>query len=135
MKSHNAGKAGKILNGLDFPMPLMGHYPTSFATDVEAFNCTVDMPLCSRDIPYPASSMKWGLAGIEGAYHLWHIDCDGFCTVINVQTGLKWWVVGHPFPGHDFSRISEYLQNYDVDAVNDQKWKNEGILLIPGSTL
>jgi hypothetical protein len=135
LDSHNVGNTGTILNGLDFPMPWLGQFPTSFATDVIAFNSTVDMPLCNRNIMYPSSSTKWGLAATTGAHHLWHIDCDGFGTVINCQIGFKWWIVGQPLPGRDFSKPSEYLDGYDISAVNDDKWQMEGMLLVPGSTL
>lgn len=135
LHSHNAGNTGTILNGLDFPMPWLGQYPTSFATDVVAFNSTVDMPLCNRNVMYPSTSTKWGLAATTGAHHLWHIDCDGFGSVINNKTGFKWWIVGQPMPGHDFSKPSEYLDDYDINAVNDNKWQLEGMLLVPGSRL
>jgi hypothetical protein len=133
--SHNSDGRGKILNALDFPMPWMKNFPVSYATDVAAFNTTVDMPMCNRNILYPASSMHWGLAATEGAHHLWHIDCDGFGTVIHVMVGLKLWIVGRPLPGFDLSNISQYLQNWDVNALNDTKLEMEAILLAPGSTL
>jgi hypothetical protein len=135
LDSHNAGDTGTILNGLDFPMPWLGQYSTSFATDVLAFNSTVDMPLCKRSIMYPSSSLKWGLAATAGAHHLWHIDCNGFGTVINTQTGFKWWIIGHPLPGHDFSKPSEYLNNCHINIPNNDKWQLEAILLAPGSRL
>jgi hypothetical protein len=135
LKSHNSGSRGKILNALDFPMPWMGQFPVSYATDVAAFNATVDMPMCNRNILYPASSMHWGLGATQGAHHLWHIDCDGFGTAIHVLAGFKLWIVGRPLLGFDFSNISQYLQDWDINDLNENKLEMEAVLLPPGSTL
>jgi hypothetical protein len=116
-------------------MPWLGQYPTSFATDILAFNSMVNMPLCNRNIMYPSSSMKWGLAAMAETHHLWHIDCDGLGTVIKNQTGFKWWIVGQPLPGHDFSKLSQYLDKYNINTVNGDKWQLEEMLLTPGSMM
>lgn len=116
-------------------MPRADHFSSKFASDVEAFYGTLDMPTCHRDTLYPSQSMRWGLAATSHAHHLWHIDCNGFATVIKVKTGLKWWVVGRPKSSSTFSSISCYLDNYELDSINDSKWDLEAILLLPGSTL
>lgn len=126
---------GTILNALDLPRPEANHFPTTFASDVEAFTSTIDMPTCGREIPYPSHSMKWGLAATTGAHHGWHIDCDGFGTVIEVKTGWKWWVVAQPRKPSDFASVSLFLEGFDIDKVNDNKWDLDAILLPPGSTL
>ena len=86
-------KGFKIINALDFPMPSAPHPPTSIASDLAAFVATVDLPLCGRSIPFPVMDCRWGLAATNGAFHKWHIDCDGFGTYINTQAGQKWWVL------------------------------------------
>ena len=86
----------KILNALDFPMLSAPHPPTSIASDLEVFHSTVDLPMCAHTVLFPVTSTRWGLAATSGAHHLWHIDCNGFCTYIDTQTGQKWWIVARP---------------------------------------
>lgn len=133
--SHRAGDKGSILNALDLPLPGAPHFPLKIASDVQAFNSTLDMPSCGRDVLYPVPSMKWALAATTGAHHAWHIDCNGFGTVIDVQAGYKWWVVAEEKTVGDFASISLFLDNFSVDKVNEHKWLIEAILLAPGSRL
>jgi hypothetical protein len=126
----------KILNGLDFPMLSAPHPPTSFASDLAAFNATVDLTTCSRNILFPVASTRWGLAATSGAHHLWHIDCDGFCTYIDTQAGQKWWIVARPKNGSaDFSRTTLFTEHFDINTANLNKWDLEAVLLLPGSRM
>ena len=75
----------KILNALDFPMLSAPHPPTSIASDLAAFNATVDLPMCGHNILFPVASTRWGLAATAGAHHLWHIDCNSLCTYIDTN--------------------------------------------------
>lgn len=126
----------KILNALDFPMLSAPHPPTTFASDLVAFDTTVDLPMCSRNILFPVSSTRWGLAATSGAHHLWHIDCDGLGTYIDTQTGLKWWIVARPKNGSTrFSHTTLFTEQYDLDTANFNKWDLEAVLLCPGSRL
>jgi hypothetical protein len=93
------------------------------------------MPYCGREILYPSSSMRWGLAATTDAHHLYHIDCDGFSTGIKVKAGLKWWVVGRPRDPSLLSSASVFLDGFEVDEPNNDKWDLEGVLLVPGSML
>lgn len=92
-------KKRKIFNTLDFPMVSALHPPTSFASDLEVFTATVNLLFCGRSVSFPMASTRWGLAATSGAHHLWHIDCNGFCTYIDMQTGLKWWIIAKPTHG------------------------------------
>ena len=125
----------KILNALDFPMVSASHPPTSFASDLEAFNATVNLPMCAHTILFPVMSTRWGLAATSGAHHLWHIDCNGFCTYIDTGTGLKWWIVVRPKIGSDFTQTSLFTEEFHIDAANLDKWDLEAVLLVPGSRL
>jgi hypothetical protein len=91
IKSHRSPN-GKILHVLDFPMPTRGRCaPETIATDILAFNKTLDDPQCKMKIPFPVS-VYWALAGTEGSIHYFHIDLDGFGTYIDPQTGAKYWL-------------------------------------------
>ena len=86
-------KGFKIVNALDFPMSSAPHPPTSIVSDLTAFVATVNLPLCGCSIPFPVMDCQWGLAATNGAFHKWHIDCDGFGTYIDTKAGQKWWVL------------------------------------------
>ena len=134
LKCHRDGS--KILNALDFPMLSAPHPPTSLASDLVAFSATVDLPMCSRSISFPIASTRWGLAATSGAHHLWHIDCDGFGTYIDTQTGTKWWIVAKPKCGSmHFSEQTLFTKDYDLNKANLEKWDLEAVLLLPGSRL
>jgi hypothetical protein len=129
-------KESKIVNALDFPMLSAPHPPTSFASDLVAFRDTVDLPMCGRAISFPMASTRWGLAATSGAHHLWHIDCNGFCTYIDTQTGMKWWIVAKPKLGSmHFSDATLFTEQYDISAANLEKWDLEAVLLLPGSRM
>jgi hypothetical protein len=125
----------KILNALDFPMLSAPHPPTSIASDLEVFHSTVDLPMCARTVLFPVTSTRWGLAATSGAHHLWHIDCNGFCTYIDTQTGQKWWIVARPKNSSDFSCTGLFTDQFRIDAANLNKWDLEAVLLLPGSRL
>ncbi|KAF8240400.1 hypothetical protein L208DRAFT_1212558, partial [Tricholoma matsutake] len=75
----------------------------------------------------PTASTRWGLAATSGAHHLWHIDCNGFCTYIDTQTGMKWWIVAKPKPGSmHFSDATLFTEEYNISAANLEKlmWPN-----------
>ena len=134
LKCHEDGS--KILNALDFPMLSAPHPPTSFASDLAAFSATVDLPMCNRTVSFPMASTRWGLAATSGAHHLWHIDCNGFCTYIDTQTGSKWWIVAKPKPGSlHFSEATLFTEEFDINKANLEKWDLEAVLLLPGSRL
>lgn len=111
------------------------HPPTSIASDLAVFLATVDLPFCGRTVPFPAMACRWGLAATEGAFHLWHTNCNGFGTYIDTQVGYKWWVVAQPKEPFDFSDISFFSKKFDFSAANDDLCDIEAVLLPPGSRL
>ncbi|KAF8224205.1 hypothetical protein L208DRAFT_1312881 [Tricholoma matsutake] len=82
------------------------------------------------------ASTRWVLVATSGAHHLWHIDCNGFCTYIDTQTGMKWWIVAKPKPGSmHFSDAMLFTEEYNISAANLAKWDLEAVLLCPGSQM
>ena len=82
-------------------------------------------------------SMRWGLVVTLGAHHLWHIDCNGFATYIDTQTGMKLWFVARPKESQamDFSSTSLFTEGFQLNAANLDRWDIEAVLLLPGSRL
>jgi hypothetical protein len=95
----------------------------------------------------PTADIRWGIAATTGAVHWWHIDSDGFGTYIDVQTGMKWWIVAKPkerisFQGsyqYDFSEfgsINLFTQSgYELEKPNTFMWDLEAVALTPGTRL
>lgn len=138
LKSHRSN-TGKILNALDFPMPIRGlRPPETIATDRLAFNVTFDDPQCMRKGPFPDPDMYWALMALKHARHLFHIDADGLATFIDPQTGAKYWLVARLKPGilGTFSKTELYVNGgYEIDSINLDLWDVEAVLLTPGSRL
>jgi hypothetical protein len=128
---------GKALNALDLPMEDGIAAPQSLSSDMWAWARTVGLKLCKKRDRFPTTAMRWGLVSTADTYSVWHIDCDGLATMIEVQTGCKLWVLARPRRDEDlscFSRLDAFL-NFDADAVNDDRWDCEAVLLTPGSRL
>lgn len=136
LRSHRS-KKGKILNALDFPMPTRGPHPLeSIATDILAFNETLDDPNCRRTDRFPLSDLYWGLIALAHAFHYFHIDADGFATFIAPQTGAKFWLFARLKAGRSFSETGLYVGGtYAIDQMNLDMWDVEAILLTPGTCL
>jgi hypothetical protein len=79
--------------------------------------------------------MVWGLAATAGAMSYFHIDANGLATWIDVKTGSKYWILAKPKKPLNFAAISLFTDRYDQEAVNQDKWDLEAVLLLPGSRL
>ena len=127
---------GKILNALDFPLPYDKNPPVSIASNLKAWQRTVGKLGCDQD--YPASASKWGLAATTGAFHGFHIDCDGFGTYIEPLTGNKWWIIATP-PREDgfgtFASTDSLFNFVSTDGLANPGYILEAVLLTPGSRL
>lgn len=130
-------KQGKILNVLDLPIAIASSSPKGLSSDRAAFQRTLQAPMCKKRVEYPVVEMVWGLAATAGAVSYFHIDANGFATWIDVKTGSKYWILAKPKPKKplDFAATSLFTCHYDQEAVNEDKWDLEAVLLLPGSRL
>jgi hypothetical protein len=92
---------GRVLNALDFPFASGPSPSWQIASDLRAWDSTIDSPLAACSFEYPINHMRWGLAASKGAQHTWHIDSMGVATCVQVKTGSKWWVVGRSKEGRN----------------------------------
>jgi hypothetical protein len=142
IKSHESPR-GKILNALDFPLPLNPHPHLFVASELYAWVETQDNIGCEQE--YPTASSRWGLAATAGAFSKWHIDCDGFATYVQTKVGAKWWVViGPPVgqPACSFAAWRAMFVIHDEDnntnpfaRLKELGFRIEAICLIPGTEL
>lgn len=130
------GPDARALNVLDLPMENGPLVPTFLASDMWAWTHTVGKALSKRGDRYPGAAMRWALVSTADTYSPWHIDCDGLATMIEVQTGCKWWVVARPKEGDNsaFARMDTF-RDFDVAATNEDRWDCEAVLLTPGTCL
>ena len=52
-------------------------------------------------VPDIKSQIEWSLIGGRGAISPFHVDSDGFGTVVTVLEGSKYWIVATRFGLHD----------------------------------
>lgn len=136
---------GRVLNALDIPLPSAGL--VSMATDRLASNVVAIEAMNGQagaaEAP-AAGEVSWGLAATAGAYHTWHIDCNGFATIIQVDGGSKLWIVGHPKGevddrpdfGTAFGHTNVFAsKHFDLDGSNAMLWGAEAVLLREGDIL
>jgi hypothetical protein len=87
---------------------------------------------------YPTDHSRWGLVAFNGALHYLHIDSDGFGTWVEVQCGLKLWVIVRPKDGTvpSFTDIDGFLKDFgEGNSPNQDQWTCEAVVLAPGSRL
>jgi hypothetical protein len=61
------------------------------------------------EVPDVKSHMEWSLIGGKGAISPFHIDSDGFGTVVVVLSGSKYWIVA--------TQVGEYENICSVDSL------------------
>lgn len=128
---------GKVLNALDIGLPCSGFNEAGYASNVAALGAMRGQWKTSR--PPPMQDVNWASAATAGAFHSWHIHCNGFMTFISPVCGEKLWIIGRPHQGQEFehlARTSNFItQGFKVMDVNEGLWTPEAVLLKPGDTL
>jgi hypothetical protein len=72
---------------------------------------------------------------MDGTFHKWHIDCDGFGTYIDTQAGKKWWAVAQPWEASGFASMLFFSEKFNLDSENTDLCITKAILLTPGTQL
>ena len=130
---------GKVLNALHFPLRHEAYRPTTWASDAHAFLRTTGRIQIDDDHTWSVGYFRWGLAATSGAYHGFHLDCNGLGTFVSPTTGSKLWIVATPKSGDNrtnFEDIGLYLnEDFDVHNYHKDLFNLEAIILKPGDTL
>jgi hypothetical protein len=111
--------------------------PDSLASDVAAWNSTLEEPYCKRRVRLPERHTRWVTAATSNAFGVWTEEVLGFCAYLNVVNGLLWVLVGKPKGqgGRNFTDISNPATSFDPVASNSGLWDVESVLLYEGSQL
>lgn len=128
---------GKVLNALSFPMRNAGIQNEAFSSDVASWNNTEAEPICKHEGSMPIGDIRWGTCATRGAFHTYHIDCDGVGTTNEPLFGLKWWIVPSNIDEKDlFSRLNLFMNDkFDIDSASGDLWNLEAVVLGPGTKL
>jgi hypothetical protein len=101
------------LNAISLPSHLRNHFtPCQFGSLASHEVAQSRLPSAystTFDVPDVTSELEWSLIGGKGAISPFHIDSDGFCTVVVVLEGSKYWVVA--------TRVGEEENICNVDSL------------------
>ncbi|KAJ3488570.1 hypothetical protein NLJ89_g11603 [Agrocybe chaxingu] len=128
---------GKVLNALEFLFSEPGDLPMSqpFASDMVAWYATVGQPGAGKDTHIPVNHLRWGLCSLENAYTAFHIDAEGLCTLIQVMSGAKLWIIAVPKRPVMSTAGVFFGERFSFKALNPDDWDVEAVLLLPGTRL
>ena len=98
---HEIKDNGRAVNGLSFAsfMLLLLTQMEHATTDLRAYRdrrWSPERGQDGKDRLAPVPDLEWWLVALFGAQHEGHVDAEGASTVIEVVTGLKWWVIFTP---------------------------------------
>ncbi|CAA7258846.1 unnamed protein product [Cyclocybe aegerita] len=128
---------GKVLNALECPFSEPGDLQMSqpFASDMVAWYATVGLPGAGKDTPIPVNHLRWGLCSLENAYTPFHIDAEGLCTLVQVMSGAKLWIIAVPKRPVMLTIGVFFREHFSFKALNLDDWDVEAVLLHPGTRL
>jgi len=135
---HAFDEEGKALNALDLPMEFGVDIPEALGSDMWAWQQTIRKPHCKPSDHFPTSVMRWALVSTAGTHTCWHTDAEGLGSMVEVRNegGLKVWFVGvEREGGAPFSGLTTFLDGFDVEMPNTERWDVEAIVLTPGVKL
>ena len=128
---------GKSLNALNLPISIP-NLTFSVASKSITWNAMKGLAWCRNPDPYPMSDLTWAITATAGCMHNWHIDANGFSTVIEPLTGCKIWIVACSKELHiynAFSSMELFGPSFDVEKPNTHLWKVEAFVLWLGMQL
>lgn len=128
---------GKIVNGLDFPLPKASIEATKISSDIHAWDYTRGIHNTVRSTLYPTGHMRWGLAGTAHTMTFCHVDSDGFNTFGTILCGRKLWFFYREREGVPLSSIKTFVdEKFLLDEVaEDAPYDLEAIVLGKGDML
>lgn len=134
-----------VLNLLDCPMGgVTVQAPPrydAFASDEWAATMTKGMPFIGT--ANVTDDVAWGTAGLKYASSWPHLDDEGFCTVVTVKVGGKWWLLARkkrqgPTAGGikgDIGTVHSFDGSWQPYQANSDIFEHEAIFLTPGCVL
>jgi hypothetical protein len=92
------------------------------------------------EVPEVKSKLEWSLIGGKGAISPFHIDSDGFGTVVVVLEGSKYWIVATRLGDDDnISSVDSLGPTWNPYFVNEgdnaNRFRFEGVHLRKGDML
>ena len=127
---------GRILNALDFLLPATPAEQLPCSVDSVAWKEAAEMNHEDKKESFPLADMRWGLAGLKGAFTFWHLDSDGLSTYVDVKNneGEKLWIVANADRGRS-SKLQFLLSKAFELETGPSDLQLEAILLTKGTRL
>lgn len=111
------------------------------ASNEQAWQETRDL-MSMMKVSFPSDDMLWGTAATQDTTTWAHIDDHGLATIVQIKTGLKYWVVmcpkrnaGPPGSDGDMGSINGFANTWEPWSSSSNLWDHEGVLLEAGDTL
>jgi len=132
---HSQNIGGSILNCLDLPGNLEPDRAVS--TEKAAFMATQGLSFCNDNrYPFPQRSTRWNLCGLKHSNTRFHINRDGFGTVIKSLCGTRVLFFATLIGDHSVGEINTFNSDcYNQGMPPKTHWVVEPVVLQPGSTM
>ncbi|KAF6755591.1 hypothetical protein DFP72DRAFT_1067397 [Ephemerocybe angulata] len=86
----------KFIMAPDIPTPNGKSPVVGLASDILAWDMTIDQPWCGRRWEMPRSALRWAEVSTANAYSKLSVSPNGFATQIEIKTGSQLLVVVRP---------------------------------------
>jgi hypothetical protein len=110
------------------------HIFSSLTSNETAWRETKGMVGINPDVNL-SNILSWGAASTKGASTCLKVSPEGFATVVEVKTGLKYWVTGQLKHPDDLGTANAFGKRWHSSNASANTWKYEGVLLGPGTVL
>lgn len=131
---HSQSESGRVLNGLDFPLPTMMRSAGPLDSHIAACKATYDTEYHMRSQDsFNIEDFSWGLCGMAGCSHPIHFDAEGLGTYLDPLCGRKLWAVMQQKDGKPFADPVDVLAFDPYKVPKDVLV--EAVVLRPGERL
>lgn len=106
----------------------------AIATDVSAFQATVNRPYCGFGHRYPTTNMRWSFFGLKHAVTPFRWTSEGLGTYFQLISGRQVLYIANPLSKEHLAENSCFLaSSYNQDIPDSSDWEISGQILEPGS--
>jgi hypothetical protein len=93
-----------------------------------------------QQIAPPANTLLWATAATAHASSWFHLDDHGMATTVNVESGMKLWIVARPKPGHRDTAYTNFgaarpFSEWEPHFAGEDFFDHEAVLLTAGDSL
>jgi hypothetical protein len=120
---------------------VLTHGLSGLASNEEAWQETRDVNGIMPHV-FPSDDVVWATASTRDSTSWMCIEDHGLASVVTIQAGLKYWVLGVPKkhgkkgdPNGNLGSIRAFGKGWSPSGACEMLWDHEGVLLGPGDIL